>query len=86
MRAKLYLGFIKRKDPPMSLAADLPLDHAPRHDSAAGRGAEMVLWLVPVVLLLLTLAVQTWGPVALTMAALPLVPAMFVIFVWITLP
>lgn len=77
----------------MTLAADLPVNlPAKRHPNPGGKasptdtGAELVLWLVPTLLLALVLAVKTWGFVALTLAALPLVPVMFVIFVWITLP
>jgi hypothetical protein len=81
----------------MTLAADLPADlpralPADRLHSPGGKasptdsGAELVLWMVPTLLLALVLAVKTWGFVALTMAALPLVPVMFVIFIWITLP
>jgi hypothetical protein len=78
----------------MTLAADptaplhAPALHAPltgKH-SSTDRMAEMILWLVPVLLLGLVLAVKTWGLVALTLAALPVVPLMFVFFVAISLP
>ncbi|MFE3837770.1 hypothetical protein [Pseudogemmobacter sonorensis] len=43
-------------------------------------------WLLPVVVLGLVLAVMTWGLAALTIAALCLVPLMFVFFVAISWP
>jgi hypothetical protein len=50
------------------------------------KGAILVFALLALIVLALALAVKTWGAVALTMAALPLVPVMFVIFIWISLP
>ncbi|WP_395542748.1 hypothetical protein [Neotabrizicola sp. sgz301269] len=80
----------------MTLAADLPTSFAaPRNDHAApltgkaaptDRAAEMILWLVPVLLLGLVLAIKTWGLFALTLAALPAVPLMFVFFIAISWP
>ena len=45
-----------------------------------------IFWLLPVILLGLVLAVQTWGLVALTMAALVMVPVMFAFFIAISWP
>lgn len=50
------------------------------------RGTNLVFVLIALALAVLAVAVKTWGFVALTMAALPLVPVMFVIFIWISLP
>ncbi len=74
----------------LTLAAETA-DHA-GHAALTGkaaptdRAAEMVLWLVPVLLLGLVLAIKTWGIFALTLAALPAVPLMFVFFIAISWP
>ena len=51
-----------------------------------GRDVNIVFYFLVIALTALVLAVKTWGLVALTMAALPLVPVMFAIFFWISLP
>ena len=51
-----------------------------------GRDVNIIFYLLAIALTVLVLAVKTWGLVALTMAALPMVPVMFVIFIWISLP
>lgn len=51
-----------------------------------GRDVNIVFYLLAIALTALALAVKTWGLVALTMAALPMVPVMFAIFIWISLP
>ena len=51
-----------------------------------GRDVNIVFYLLAIALTVLVLAVKTWGMVALTMAALPMVPVMFAIFIWISLP
>ncbi len=51
-----------------------------------GRDVNMVFYLLAIALTVLVLAVKIWGPVALTMAALPMVPVMFAFFIWISLP
>lgn len=58
----------------------------PAQPSSLLRGTNLVFVVIALLLAVLALAVKTWGFVALTMAALPLVPVMFVIFVWISLP
>ena len=45
-----------------------------------------IFWLLPVIILGLVLAVHTWGLVALTMAALVMVPLMFAFFIAISWP
>ena len=50
------------------------------------KGIHLTFALIALGLVLLALAVKVWGMVALTMAALPMVPVMFVIFIWISLP
>lgn len=50
------------------------------------RDVNIVFYLLAVALTVLVLAVKTWGLVALTMAALPMVPVMFGFFIWISLP
>ena len=45
-----------------------------------------IFWLLPVIILGLVLAVHTWGLVALTMAALVMVPVMFAFFIAISWP
>lgn len=52
----------------------------------AARGVHLALALIALALVALALAVKTWGLVALTMAALPFVPVMFALFIWISLP
>ncbi len=49
-------------------------------------GVRIAFALIALAVVLLALAVKIWGPVALTLAALPLVPVIFVIFIWISLP
>lgn len=51
-----------------------------------GRDVNIVFYMLAIALTVLVLAVKTWGLVALTMAALPMVPVMFAIFIWISLP
>lgn len=51
-----------------------------------GRDVNIIFYLLAIALTVLVLAVKTWGLVALTMAALPMVPVMFAIFIWISLP
>lgn len=51
-----------------------------------GRDVNNLFYALPILVLCLVLAVKLWGLVALTMTALALVPVMFVIFIWITLP
>lgn len=51
-----------------------------------GHGVNMVFVLLAFAMVVLALCVMVWGPVALTIAALPMVPAMFVFFIWISLP
>lgn len=53
---------------------------------AIGQDINVVFYLLVIALTALVLAVKTWGLVALTMAALPMVPVMFVLFIWISLP
>ena len=50
------------------------------------RGVYLFLALIALVAVRVALAVYVWGPVALTMAALPLVPLIFAAFIWISLP
>lgn len=63
----------------------LPPKAAPRSRLRL-KGANLVFALIALMVVGLAIAVKTWGVVALTMAALPLVPLMFVIFIWISLP
>ncbi|TXI00995.1 MAG: hypothetical protein E6Q73_07810 [Pseudorhodobacter sp.] len=51
-----------------------------------GRDVNIVFYLLTIAVTVLVLAVKTWGLVALTMAALPMVPVMFGFFIWISLP
>jgi hypothetical protein len=50
------------------------------------RDVDTVFYLVVILVTVLVLAVQTWGPAALVLSALALVPVIFALFVWITLP
>jgi len=68
----------------ISNARSIPLFSALARD--IGRDVNIVFYLLVIALTLLVLAVKTWGLVALTMAALPMVPVMFAIFIWISLP
>lgn len=52
----------------------------------SARGTHLALAVIALALVLLALAVKTFGLVALTMAALPMVPVMFILFIWISLP
>ena len=51
-----------------------------------GRDVNIFFYLLTIAVTVLVLAVKTWGLVALTMAALPMVPVMFGFFIWISLP
>jgi len=53
---------------------------------AIGRDVNLIFYILVILLTALVLAVKTWGLVALTMAALPMVPVMFAFFVYISLP
>ena len=50
------------------------------------RDINVVFYLLTIALTLLVLAVKTWGLVALTLTAVTLVPVMFVLLIWVTLP
>lgn len=51
-----------------------------------GRDSNMIFYLLTIALTVLVLAVKTWGLVALTLTAVTLVPVMFVLLIWVTLP
>ncbi len=51
-----------------------------------GRDVNMVFYYLVIALTALVFAMQVWGLAALAMAALALVPAMFALIIWITLP
>jgi len=72
----------------MSVSSAQANVQANTHDASAvpPRGAGLVFALLALALVALAAAVKIWGVVALTMAALPLVPVMFIIFIWISLP
>lgn len=53
---------------------------------AATRDVALIYHLLLIALTLLVLAVKVWGLVALTMAALAMVPVMFALFLWISWP
>ena len=65
-------------------ARRIPLFSALARD--IGRDINVVFYLLVIALTALVLAVKTWGLVALTMAALPMVPLMFLFFIYISLP
>jgi hypothetical protein len=72
---------------PVTLAADIDLPrHAAHAPAKEDTTAEFLLWLMPTILLALVLAIKVWGIAALSMVALALVPVMFAIIIWITLP
>jgi hypothetical protein len=50
------------------------------------RGVENVFYALVILLTLLVLAVMTWGLAALTLTAVALVPVMFVLLIWVTIP
>ena len=50
------------------------------------RGVNLFFVILALGLVALAVAVKVWGMVALTMAALPFVPVMYIIFIWISLP
>jgi hypothetical protein len=65
-------------------AAPFPvLGHIARDVS---RDINVVFYLLTIALTVLVLAVKTWGLVALTLTAVTLVPVMFVLLIWVTLP
>lgn len=68
----------------LSLARPIPLFSSIARD--IGRDINVVFYLLVIALTVLVLAVKTWGVVALTMAALPMVPLMFALFIWISWP
>jgi hypothetical protein len=51
-----------------------------------GRDTNMVFYLLTIALTVLVLAVQTWGLVALVIAALTCVPVVFALLLWVTIP
>lgn len=68
----------------LALARNIPIFSSLARD--IGRDVNIVFYLLTIALTALVLAVKTWGIVALTMAALPMVPVMFALFIWISLP
>jgi hypothetical protein len=50
------------------------------------RDINTVFYLLVILITLVVLAIKVWGVVALAMSALALVPMVFVILLWITLP
>jgi len=50
------------------------------------RDINTVFYLLVILITLVVLAIKVWGVVALAMSALALVPVVFVILLWITLP
>ncbi len=69
---------------PRSKARRIPILSSLARD--IGRDINVVFYLLVIALTVLVLAVKTWGIVALTMAALPMVPVMFAVFIWISFP
>ncbi len=70
--------------PPLSYPQPLP--HAVAAAPAVSNDVSLIFHLLFIALTLVVLAVKIWGPVALTMAALALVPVMFALFIWISWP
>ena len=60
------------------VAADQP--------SSLLRGVNLFFVILALGLVAVGVAVKIWGMVALTMVALPFVPVMYAIFIWISLP
>lgn len=50
------------------------------------RDIDTVFYVLIIVLTALVLAVQAWGLAALVVTAVALVPVMFVLLIWVTLP
>jgi hypothetical protein len=50
------------------------------------RDINVVFYLLTIALTVLVLAVKTWGLVALTLTAITMVPVVFVLLIWVTLP
>jgi hypothetical protein len=50
------------------------------------REIDTVFYLIVIFLTAVVLAVQTWGLAALVVTAVSLVPVIFVLLIWITLP
>lgn len=70
----------------MSISATHALPLTAPAAEGTSRGVTMVFLALAIAVVALVVAVKIWGAVALTMAALPLVPLMFVLFIWISLP
>ena len=51
-----------------------------------GRDVNMAFYYIVIAVTLLVLAVQAWGLAALVITAVAMVPVMFSIIIWITLP
>jgi hypothetical protein len=50
------------------------------------REVDTVFYLIVILLTALVLAVQAWGPAALVVTAVAIVPVIFALLIWITLP
>jgi len=74
----------KTASPAMAAARALPLFGWIFRDTA--RDVNILFYYIVILLTALVLAVKAWGIVALAMAALALVPVMFVLILWITIP
>ncbi len=73
----------------MTFTADLQglSSHTSRsHSVAATRGVAATLYAIAIAIAALVLAVSVWGPVALTVTAMALVPLMFVLLIAIGWP
>jgi hypothetical protein len=51
-----------------------------------GRDVNIAFYYVVIFITLMVFAVQVWGLAALVLAALAMVPVMFTLIIWITLP
>lgn len=50
------------------------------------REVDTVFYLIVIVITAMVLAVQVWGPAALVVTAVAVVPVIFMLLIWITLP
>ena len=50
------------------------------------RDVDTIFYVIIIAVTALVLAIQTWGPAALVVTAVGLVPVIFILLIWITLP
>lgn len=84
MTAQSFETLDRRPSPASRLLRSLPVVGRVIRDIE--REVDTVFYLIVILLTALVLAVQAWGLAALVVTAVALVPVIFALLIWITLP